>query len=93
MVSGEASVRAAEWHVRDLLIRLGGTTLNADVARVAVAGKPLMKIKLGAEQIDVKELETLIPKSQMKDNAPEKPMLDIPLLKASICRMRTSTSR
>ncbi len=80
MLSGQASVRATEWHVRDLRLRLGGTTLNADLARVAVEGKPLIRIKLGAEQIDVRELEALMPKSQKKDNAPEKPMLDIPLL-------------
>lgn len=83
-LSGQASVSADAWHVRDLLFRLGRTTLTAELARLSVAGKPLIRARLGAEQIDVKELEALIPKSEKKTTAPAKPMLDIPLLPRGI---------
>jgi uncharacterized protein involved in outer membrane biogenesis len=83
-VSGKASVRASQWRIRDLLFRLGRTALTADLARTAAQGKPLVKVRLGAEQIDVKELEALIPKSEKKSTGPERPVLDIPLLPQGI---------
>ena len=83
-LSGNASVRASEWRIRDLLFRLGRTTLTADLARTVAEGKPLVKVRLGAEQIDVKELEALIPKSEKKSAEPERPVLDIPLLPQGI---------
>jgi uncharacterized protein involved in outer membrane biogenesis len=83
-LSGKASVRASDWRIRDLLFRLGRTTLTADVARTVAEGKPLVKVRLGAEQIDVKELEALIPKSEKKSAVPERPVLDIPLLPQGI---------
>ena len=83
-LSGKASMRASDWRIHDLLIRLGRTTLTADLARTVAAGKALVKVRLGAEQIDVKELEALIPKSEKKNTEPERPVLDIPLLPQSI---------
>jgi AsmA family protein len=83
-LSGKASLRERQWQLRDLLFRLGRTTLTADLARTMVDGKALLKVRLGAEQIDTRELESLIPKSQKKSAEPERPVLDIPLLPQGI---------
>ncbi len=83
-LSGKVRMRTGDWSVKDLLFKLGRTTLAANLARVTEAGKPLVKVKLEAQQIDVKELETLIPKSEKKTSAPERPMLDVPLLPQGI---------
>ncbi|HVY05378.1 MAG TPA: AsmA family protein [Burkholderiales bacterium] len=83
-LSGKASMRATEWKIQDLMFRLGRTTLVAQLARTLSEGKPLMQVKLGADQIDVKELESLIPKSEKKADAPERPILDVPLLPQGI---------
>ena len=80
MLSGKTSLRANEWRLQELLFRLGRTTLTADLARTTAEGKPLVKIRLGAEQIDVKELESLIPQSEKKKTESDRPVLDIPLL-------------
>ena len=83
-LSGKANLRANEWRLRDLVFRLGRTTITANVARAIADGKPLLTVRLGADQIDVSELETLIPKSQNKRAAPERPVVDIPLLPQGI---------
>ncbi|HKB82353.1 MAG TPA: AsmA family protein, partial [Burkholderiales bacterium] len=80
VLSGKASVREKEWQLQDLMFKLGRTTISANVARTMAEGKPLMKVRLGAEQIDVRELESMIPKSEGKKKQPEHPVLDIPLL-------------
>ena len=79
-LSGKASLRERQWQLRDLLFRLGRTTLTADLTRTMAEGQALLKVRLGAEQIDISELESLIPKSQQNRTDPERPVLDIPLL-------------
>ncbi|HXF17691.1 MAG TPA: AsmA family protein [Burkholderiales bacterium] len=83
-LSGKASLRTSRWQVRDLLFSLGRTTLSADLSQEVVAGKPLVKIRLNADQVDVKELEALIPQAEQKKDQPERPVLDIPLLPQGI---------
>ena len=83
-LSGKASVRATHWKVENLLFKLGRTTLTANLARIIAEGKPLVTVKLGADQIDVKELESLIPKAEKQGTAPERPVLEIPLLPQGI---------
>jgi AsmA family protein len=83
-LSGKASLRERQWQLRDLLFRLGRTTITANLARTMVDGKALLKVQLGAEQIDVRELESLIPKSEKKKTEPERPVMDIPLLPQGI---------
>jgi uncharacterized protein involved in outer membrane biogenesis len=83
-LSGKASLREKEWQLQNLLFRLGRTTIAASLARTMAVGKPLLKVQLGAEQIDVRELESLIPRSEKKKAQPERPMVDIPLLPQGI---------
>ncbi|MBI3527577.1 MAG: AsmA family protein [Betaproteobacteria bacterium] len=83
-LSGKASLRENEWRLQDLLFKLGRTTLTADLARTTADRKSLVKIRLGAEQIDVRELESLIPKSEKEKTDSERPVVDIPLLPQGI---------
>ena len=83
-LSGTASLRINEWQLRNLLFRLGRTTITANVARAIAEGKPLLKVQLGAEQIDVRELESLMPKSENKKTDSGRPVVDIPLLPQGI---------
>ncbi len=83
-LSGKAGVRATQWKVENLLFKLGRTTLTANLARIIAEGKPLVTVQLGADQIDVKELEGLIPKAEKPSTAPERPVLEIPLLPQGI---------
>jgi hypothetical protein len=83
-LSGKTSLRENEWRLQDLSFKLGRTTLTADLARTTTDGKPLVKVRLDAEQIDVRELESLIAQSEKKKTASERPVLDIPLLPQGI---------
>jgi uncharacterized protein involved in outer membrane biogenesis len=83
-LTGKASLRANEWRLQDLAFRLGRTTITTNVARAIADGKPLLKVQLGAEQIDVRELESLIPQSDKKKTDSERPVVDIPLLPQGI---------
>ncbi len=83
-LSGQVSLREKEWQLQDLMFRLGRTTITANVARTMAEGKPLLKVQLGAEQIDVRELESLIPMPEKKKTDSERPMVDIPLLPQGI---------
>ena len=83
-LSGKLTMRASGWRVHDLLFRLGRTTLTAELARSVADGKPLVKVRLGAEQIDVEELEALMAAPEKKNNEPERTVLDIPILPQKI---------
>ena len=83
-LSGKASLRERQWQLQNLLFRLGRTTITANLSRSMVGGKALLKVQLGAEQIDAKELESLIPKSEKKKTQPERPVVEIPLLPQGI---------
>jgi uncharacterized protein involved in outer membrane biogenesis len=83
-LSGTASLREKEWRLQDVMFKLGRTTLAANLGSAIVEGKPLLKVQLGAEQIDVRELESLIPKSDKAKKESNRPVLDIPLLPQGI---------
>src|SRR5262249_34576485 len=65
-LSGKASMRTTEWRLDNVLFRLGRTTLAANLARTGIGSQPLVQVKLAAEQIDVQELESLIPQAPPK---------------------------
>ncbi|MFN0038085.1 MAG: AsmA family protein [Burkholderiales bacterium] len=84
-LSGKATLRTTEWRLDDLSFRLGRSAISADLARTGIGSQPLLQVRLAAEQIDVKEIESLIPKSK-KTNMQESegPVLDIPILPQGI---------
>lgn len=82
-ISGRASMRSSAWRLADVAFRLGRSQLDADLARVGIGSQPLVKVSLIAEQLDVAELESLLPKSD-KRKEPGGPVLDIPILPQGI---------
>jgi AsmA family protein len=82
-LSGKATARTTEWRLSDLVFRLGRSSINANLARVGINSQPLVKVRLGADQIDIRELESMIPKSN-KPAGSEGPVLDIPILPQGI---------
>lgn len=83
-LSGKASLRENEWRLQNLLFKLGRTTITANLVRTLADGKSLLKVKLGAEQIDARELESLLPKPEKKKTASDRPVVEIPLLPQGI---------
>ncbi len=83
-LSGTVTMRASAWQMDKLIAKLGRTTLAADLSRSVVHGRSLVKVNLSAEQVDVKELEGLLPEPQNQTAKPERPILDIPLLPQEI---------
>jgi uncharacterized protein involved in outer membrane biogenesis len=83
-LSGKASLRESTWQVRDFLLSVGRTSLSADLSRTIVDGTSLLKLRLDSEQIDIAQLESMLPKSQKPKTASERPALDIPLLPQEI---------
>ncbi len=84
-LSGKASMRRDEWHVKDVVFKLGRTALSASLARTGIGSRPLVKVRLAAEQIDLQELESLMPAPRVrKESSPDRPILDIPILPQGI---------
>jgi uncharacterized protein involved in outer membrane biogenesis len=83
-LTGAIALRSAEWRLNNVLFRLGRSSIRADVARVAIGTQPLLKVKLAADQIDVRELESMLPRPAPKATVPEGPVLDIPILPRGI---------
>ncbi len=83
-LSGKASMRTDQWRLDDVVFKLGRTRLSASLARIGIGSQPLVKVKLTADQIDVQELESLMPATQAKKKPSNRPMLDIPILPQGI---------
>lgn len=85
-LSGKASMRTSEWRLDNVLFKLGRTTLAADLARTGIGAQPLVRVKLAAEQVDVLELESLMPvgERQKKPEGGQRPVLDVPILPQGI---------
>jgi AsmA family protein len=82
-LSGKATARTTEWRLSDLVFRLGRSSINANLARTGITSQPLVKVHLGAEQIDIRELESMIPKSNQPAES-KGLVLDIPILPQGI---------
>jgi hypothetical protein len=81
-LAGKVAVRQQSWRVEGLRFQVGRTSLAAELSRALVGNKPLLKARLVAENIDVKEIESLFPASEKK--ASKGPVLDIPILPRGI---------
>lgn len=83
-LSGNARLRFNEWRLSEFKFQLGRTSVTADLAHDALGDRPLLNLKLIAQQIDVKELESLIPKPDGKKEEHATPALEIPILPRGI---------
>ncbi len=91
-IEGHARVQSDEWRLSDLLFRLGRTAMTGALARTGIGGRqPLVTARLDVENLDVEELQTLLPASP-PEAARRKEVearstaatLDIPILPAGI---------
>ncbi|HEX7812509.1 MAG TPA: AsmA family protein [Burkholderiales bacterium] len=83
-LSGKASMRTGEWALNDVVFKLGRTVFSASLARTGIGSQPLVKIRLAAQQIDLQELESLMPAPKERKKNSERPMVDIPILPQGI---------
>jgi uncharacterized protein involved in outer membrane biogenesis len=83
-LSGEASLRTTSWQLSDVVLSLGRSSLSASLSRDITTGAPLLQLRLEAEQIDVAELESMLPTSDQPKADVEQVGLDIPLLPEEI---------
>jgi AsmA family protein len=83
VLAGKARMTENEWRLGDMVFQLGRTTLNADLARTGLGTQPLIRARLDVVNIDVDELESLVPaRAKTADSAG--PVLDIPILPRGI---------
>lgn len=72
------------WHLADFTFKLGRSDISADILRQLEDGKPLIKLKLMAEMLDMDELRSLQPETpaRVANEAPRAAvnMIDIPIL-------------
>ena len=81
-IDGHVRVESDEWHLSPLTVRLGKTAMHADLARVGIGKQPLVTAALTVDNLDVKELESMLPPKDPK--APAKSMIDLPILPQGI---------
>jgi uncharacterized protein involved in outer membrane biogenesis len=81
-LDGQVALRDQQWRLDPLHLRLGRSAMTVQVAQRQVEGRPLIVATLSADNIDVKEIEALVPKSEKQERTG--PVLDIPVLPQSI---------
>ena len=82
LLKGKASMNSREWQLADFSFQLGRSSLSADMVCTEIEGKPLLKMRLSGERVDVGELELLLPQSNQ--SASSGSVLDIPILPKGI---------
>jgi hypothetical protein len=81
-IQGHVRAESDEWRLSPLTLRLGNTALRADLARVGIGRQPLVQAKLAIDNLDVDELEHMLPPPDPK--APKKSMIELPILPTGI---------
>jgi uncharacterized protein involved in outer membrane biogenesis len=79
------------WHLADARLQLGRSDLAADVLQTSENGKPLIKVRLTGDLIDVEQLQSLLPEKDPAAPAPAKAaapaaanLIDIPILPTGV---------
>ncbi|MEX0959631.1 MAG: AsmA family protein [Burkholderiales bacterium] len=83
VLAGKARMTGNEWRLDGVVFQLGRTTLNLDLARTGIGKQPLIQARLDVVNIDVDELESLLPERE-KTAGTGGPVLDIPILPRGI---------
>ena len=85
---GNFHMDSVSWHLADFALQLGHSALYADVQRSLVNRKPLIKLQLTADIIDVDELGSMLPVSKDGGGPAKKTavasLIDIPILPMGI---------
>ena len=83
VLAGKARMTENEWRLDGVVFQLGRTILNLDLARTGIGRQPLIQARLDVVNIDVDELESLLPEPE-KTAGTGGPVLDIPILPRGI---------
>ncbi len=80
-LSGRVRVESDEWRLSDFAVQLGRTKMSGDFARVGIDRKPLVQAKLRVENLELAELESILPPPKP---GPSKPVIELPILPQGI---------
>ncbi len=85
-LKGRASMTANDWKVDDVSFRLGRTSLVAGAALVHEGSRKVVRARLEIGEIDIAELQSLLPPSPPKPakTTPGRPVLQLPILPKGI---------
>ncbi|MFN0315637.1 MAG: AsmA family protein [Burkholderiales bacterium] len=81
VIAGRVQVQSDEWRLSDLLVQLGQTKLAGNFARVGIGRKPLVQATLRVENLELAELESMLPP---RKPGPSKPVIELPILPQGI---------
>ncbi|HTS55038.1 MAG TPA: AsmA family protein, partial [Burkholderiales bacterium] len=81
-IDGQIRVESDEWRLSPFTARLGNTTMSAELARVGITRQPLVQARVTVEDLDVEELERMLPPPD--PNAPTTATIDLPILPQGI---------
>ena len=81
-IDGHVRVESDEWHVSQFSARLGKTALSAEIARTGIPNQPLLHAQVSVDNLDVGELESMLPPPD--PHSPAKPVIDLPILPQGI---------
>ncbi|HWQ37686.1 MAG TPA: hypothetical protein VNM24_03610 [Burkholderiales bacterium] len=81
-LSGRVWLRSRSWRAERVRMQIGRSAILAEVAQTFIGQRPLIQAKLSADNIDVAEIESLLPRSEQPRRAG--PVLDIPILPRGI---------
>jgi hypothetical protein len=90
-IEGRARWRANAWAVSAAELRIGRNRLAAELSRTAspaagakgAAARPLTTLSLVADQLDVAEIDAMLPRSSVR-GGPARPVLELPILPAGV---------
>ncbi len=81
-VEGQVRIESDEWRLSSFSARLGNTAMSAEVARVGITRQPLVQAHVTVDNLDVEELQRMLPPPD--PNAPATAMIDLPILPQGI---------
>jgi uncharacterized protein involved in outer membrane biogenesis len=81
-ISAHARVESDEWRLDRITARLGKTELHADLSRTGIDKHPLVQARVVVDQLDVPELEAMLPPADPKASVGN--TLDLPILPQGI---------
>jgi AsmA family protein len=86
-LKGKASMTEGTWKVDDVVFRLGRTNLIGTAGLVREGSREIVRVRLDVDEIDVAELQSLVPPSKPKPAQtakPGRPVLELPILPKGI---------
>ncbi|MEO8628447.1 MAG: AsmA family protein [Betaproteobacteria bacterium] len=81
-IAGHVRVESDEWHLQPFNLQIGKTAMTGAFARTGIGAKPLVRAQLDIDNLDVVQLERMLPPPDPK--APVRSSIDVPILPQGI---------